>query len=310
MLTSRRLAALCAVACTLCLAGTARATVAGTNASVDPSTLALAPSDFPGSLTVFNGPLKASGISAYVTVLLPNGARSSSFVESVLTLQRDAATAAKALEGLTSLSHTRAGRLALGKQFAGSATAFAASPSVRKQLHITGKATVSSIAVGMPSSPSKDVLVLPISAKIAGSKLYLAIAYLQVDQAVEAVEIIRGNTPASRAALTPLIALARKRLDAGFTVANIAPPTIAGTATAGQTLAGDTGNWTGGASSLSYSWQRCAADGTACAPIAGATGPTYVVSSTDVGSTIRVAVTGSNTVSSAQATSAQTAVVA
>ena len=61
--------------------------------------------------------------------------------------------------------------------------------------------------------------------------------------------------------------------------------------------------WSGAPSGFAYVWLRCDATGGACAPIAGATANTYVPGGEDSGMTIRVAVTGSNTVSSQQAIS-------
>jgi hypothetical protein len=109
--------------------------------------------------------------------------------------------------------------------------------------------------------------------------------------------------------LAPLIAAAQTRMRQAFTVANTAAPTIGGTPAAGQTLTADYGAWTGGATSFAYAWERCAADGTGCVPISGASASTYVLTSADTGSTVRIAVTGSDTVSNATATSTQTAVV-
>jgi hypothetical protein len=87
------------------------------------------------------------------------------------------------------------------------------------------------------------------------------------------------------------------------------PPTIAGTAQVGQTLTAGTGTWTGGPTSFGFQWQRCNASGAGCVDIGGATGGTYVVGSADVGSTLRVVVTATNSVGSATAASAPTAVV-
>jgi hypothetical protein len=91
---------------------------------------------------------------------------------------------------------------------------------------------------------------------------------------------------------------------------NTAPPTIAGTATEGQLLTASTGSWSGyPAPTFAYQWQRCNSLGQSCAAIAGATASTYTALSADVGSTLGVTVTATNSVSSAQASSAATAVV-
>jgi PKD repeat protein len=91
---------------------------------------------------------------------------------------------------------------------------------------------------------------------------------------------------------------------------NTSPPTISGTAQSGQTLTANPGTWTGTQPiSYGYQWQRCDSGGANCAPISGATTSTYVVGSGDVGSTLRVAVTATNSVGSATATSNATAVV-
>jgi len=75
-------------------------------------------------------------------------------------------------------------------------------------------------------------------------------------------------------------------------------PAITGTVAVGQTLTATPGEWTGTQPiSLSYQWQRCASDGTACTGILGATGTTYVPVAADGGSSFRVAVTASNAMS-------------
>jgi hypothetical protein len=89
--------------------------------------------------------------------------------------------------------------------------------------------------------------------------------------------------------------------------ANTALPVVSGTAQTGQTLTASTGTWSGSPTGYAYQWQRCT---TSCAAISGATAPSYAVQSGDGGSTLRVAVTATNSGGSATATSAATAVVA
>src|SRR3954451_1336932 len=91
---------------------------------------------------------------------------------------------------------------------------------------------------------------------------------------------------------------------------NTAPPTISGTPENGQTLHASPGSWNGTQTiTYAYAWQRCDSAGVACNPVAGATDPAYTLTGTDVGSTVRVVVTASNSVGFATATSNATAVV-
>ncbi len=92
---------------------------------------------------------------------------------------------------------------------------------------------------------------------------------------------------------------------------NGALPAITGTARSGQTLTSSTpGTWTG-TTPMTYArqWSRCDAGGGACAPVSGAVGLTYVLSDDDVGATIRVAITATNVLSAATASSLATATV-
>ncbi|HMC68188.1 MAG TPA: LamG-like jellyroll fold domain-containing protein, partial [Mycobacteriales bacterium] len=92
--------------------------------------------------------------------------------------------------------------------------------------------------------------------------------------------------------------------------ANTAAPTVSGAARAGQTLTASPGTWSGTAPiSYAYQWQRCDSSGANCLPVAGATGQTYLLGSADVGSTIRAAVTASNSAGSSTASSLQTTAV-
>ena len=78
---------------------------------------------------------------------------------------------------------------------------------------------------------------------------------------------------------------------------------ISGATTAGQTLTGSPGAWSGTPPvSFSYQWERCTGS---CSPIAGATSSSYTLTRTDVRAKIALVVTATNSAGSAHATSAQ-----
>jgi sugar lactone lactonase YvrE len=92
---------------------------------------------------------------------------------------------------------------------------------------------------------------------------------------------------------------------------NTALPTISGTAEDGQTLTAGTGEWAGTPPlTYSYQWQSCNSAGEGCSNVPGATDSSYLLGHSDVGTTLRVIVTASNSAGSAPATSAASAVVA
>ena len=91
---------------------------------------------------------------------------------------------------------------------------------------------------------------------------------------------------------------------------NTEPPTISGTVQAGQTLTATTGTWTGtDPITYQYQWQRCDTTGGSCGNEGGQTHATFVVQNPDIGSTVRVAVTATNTAGDRSATSVPTALV-
>ena len=91
---------------------------------------------------------------------------------------------------------------------------------------------------------------------------------------------------------------------------NTSPPTISGLAKQGQTLLKAHGGWGNDPTSYSSQWQDCDSSGNSCAAIAGASAPTYTLTASDVGHTIRVAESASNAAGTGgPVSSAQTAVV-
>jgi hypothetical protein len=88
------------------------------------------------------------------------------------------------------------------------------------------------------------------------------------------------------------------------------PPAISGTAMEGQTLSTTDGTWSGTPPlALAYQWLRCGSAGDGCDPIVGATATTYMLTSADVGATVRAQVTATNAAGSQAASSDATAVV-
>jgi hypothetical protein len=71
-------------------------------------------------------------------------------------------------------------------------------------------------------------------------------------------------------------------------------PTVSGTAETAQILTATGGEWSGEPSSESYQWELCSTSGTSCTAISGATKSTFTLASGDVGSTVRVQQSASN----------------
>lgn len=92
--------------------------------------------------------------------------------------------------------------------------------------------------------------------------------------------------------------------------ANATPPTISGTPQQGKTLTANRGTWTGGQPrTYAYQWRRCDSAGGSCADISGATASSYLLKDVDVGRTMRVRVTATNSLGSTAATSTPTGLV-
>ncbi len=92
--------------------------------------------------------------------------------------------------------------------------------------------------------------------------------------------------------------------------ANTAAPTVSGTTRDGATLTANQGTWTGTPTlTYAYQWRRCDSAGANCADIAGENAASYVQSSADVASRIRVVVSATNAAGTVPATSAASTTV-
>jgi hypothetical protein len=88
-------------------------------------------------------------------------------------------------------------------------------------------------------------------------------------------------------------------------------PAILGTAARTMTLTVRLGTWGNRPTSITYAWQRCEADSSGCVPISPrGTGTTYTLVAADVGHTVTVVVSATNTSGTSTAIPPVTAVVA
>ncbi len=112
------------------------------------------------------------------------------------------------------------------------------------------------------------------------------------------VVVTAANSAGSKSATSEATAV----VQAGAPV-NIALPVIGGLAAEGHSLSASTGTWLATPTSYSYQWEKCAIAGSNCSNISGAISASYPVGAGEVGVTLRVVVTASNSAGASQATS-------
>jgi hypothetical protein len=122
------------------------------------------------------------------------------------------------------------------------------------------------------------------------------------------VAVIASNGDGSNSATSA--ATARVAAAAATGPVNTAPPTITGDVSAGGTVTASPGTWNGVAPiTFKYQWLICGTDGNACHDISGATTQSYQPVKTDVGNTIRVKVTATDSSGSTDTTSVPSALI-
>ncbi len=140
----------------------------------------------------------------------------------------------------------------------------------------------------------------------AGSRLRVAVTATNYDCNQPGTECrfvsvgaYSGQTPI---VATPVVVVAKP--------ASTGPPTISGEASEREVLTATDGSWSGPAPiTTARQWLRCDAAGNGCASIPAATAPTYMVVGADVGLTIRVSASATNSGGTSSALSAPTPVV-
>jgi sugar lactone lactonase YvrE len=132
-----------------------------------------------------------------------------------------------------------------------------------------------------------------------------ALGESDVGMTVRVVVTAENSHGSATASSSPTTTIAAATAPSNATV-----PAISGTAQDGHTLTASAGTWAGDPpTSYNYQWQSCNSSGESCANISGATNSTYVLTSSDVGKTVRVVVSASNSAGSTSSGSEATEVV-
>jgi len=130
-----------------------------------------------------------------------------------------------------------------------------------------------------------------------------ALAAADIGDTIRVQETASNGKPSAAPATSAPTAVVQPASAPLTNPSNSLPPVISGTTTAGQTLTGSTGAWSGTPPiSFSYQWERCVSS---CSAITGATSSSYTLTRGDVGARIALVVTATNSGGSANATSAQ-----
>lgn len=269
------------------------------------SAFVIAPADFePGVKVVDTTVTVAPGQSAFLRILgrARLGGKPLSAV-ALAIVYHDADQASGDFGTMRTEVGLKEGRAKFGETWGDSLVRGAANGPGKEKL------TIEKTTVGLRVLLGRSAFRLPVAFKTSRGLVRMSIGVAQVDRVLDIIALVPSAGELSVGDVNGLISASLHHLQTAFTVSNAAPPTIGGTAQQGHTLTLDEGAWFGAPSTFSYAWSRCDATGSACTPIPGATAKTYAPGAADSGATLRVAVTGSNSVSTGQATSPPTVAI-
>src|SRR3989442_3931853 len=119
-----------------------------------------------------------------------------------------------------------------------------------------------------------------------------------------AVVLLVASSSASAEGSSSALALGQ------MTPVPMSAPSVSGTPIQSQRLSTTSGSWNGPSSTNAYQWVRCNSSGSSCSVITTATEQSYLLTATDVGTTMRSVVTATNKNGSTVATSPATPVIA
>ncbi|HYI73668.1 MAG TPA: hypothetical protein VEW90_00250 [Gaiellaceae bacterium] len=268
----------------------------------DPRQIVLTAADLGGAKVVGQGYYRERDVPSVISYAreFENGrSQGTRFlsVDSAADVGVDAETTAQFLSTLRRALATNQGR-ALFKR------------AITSSLPKDGVAT--NVQVGRPRALGlgPDAFDLLVTFRLLGLRTEIHLTMFAVERALGTITSL--GLPGSRIARAQLLRLGRlmsARMTTQLTPRNTALPAITGVAHDTATLTASTGTWSGAPTTFTYQWQRCDAAGANCADVVGATAATYLVTTAEVGTTLRVTVTGQNGVAATAAVSAQTPVV-
>lgn len=304
-----RVVGLCAVVAVAAVAAAEAGATASMRAPLPPlSSFVLGPGDFSSGGQVSSQSARTLGGEQLFTRVLKAGRIGSTTFLTTVSLalvEPDEPTAALGYAQLEASAQTKAGRGAFAKEFA---LAFVKGVKTGSRGKVTVR--IEHTTVGAPALLGERAMRIPLTIKTNLGTLHMPIELTQTERVLAIVELIPDFNGTVRAAdATTALTKVEQHLHDAFTVASTSPPTISGAPAQGQTLVLDEGSWTGAPSTFTYAWSHCDSTGANCAPVAGAAGKSYTVGAADVGFSLRVSVTGTNSVGSQSAVSGATGVV-